>query len=770
MDTDRDYQMFSQRPELPSSEPRSRSDVAGPEASDGNTLDLAWLFAVIRRRAPIMAAAAIVLGAISGGYIIWQAKRTPPNFRGSFSVLVEPVTAEGRLAKLSLSAQAGNNTGVAELSRLGIESSDLVDYETQIRVLRSPKMLEPVIKELQARYPDITYSSLMEQTEIARISYERDGKQQGTKILNVSYTDRDAEKIQFVLEHLADAYLKYSVDERVNSLRQGVQYINDQLPALQKRVNVLQGQLQKLRQQYTLSEPDSTGKALTEQAQILKSQRVALQAQLAEAKASYATRQELLSRDNVTSVLMSELNKPESYQNLVFQLQKVEGDLAIQSARFSDNNPTVVELREKQKNLRRLLAEQGQKSIENIAAKVQELEARERVLAEEERIVNEKIRVFPAVMRQYTDLQRELQVATESLKQFLEKRETLQLDASQRKTPWQIIAPPKLPRSRTGQLIPSSVTKTKRQLAIAAILSALMGVGIGFMVEILHTVFHTPDEIKAATKLRLLGVIPFARELKKLDGKTKRLGPAFLEQISSSALLPSAAQPTHNEHSTTFVEAAFREAFRSLYTNIRLLSARRPIHSLVIGSAVPGDGKSTVAIHLAQTAASIGQRVLLVDADLRRPQLHARLGLPNQQGLSDVITTDLSLNDAIVRSPIEENLFVLTAGQPTSDSIKLLSSAKMQYMMEQFQAFFDLVIYDTPPLLGLADGNILAANTDGVILVVGLQKTDRSLLTKSLEGLKISGASVLGVVANGIKGYIPDAYKSYHRQYQTIER
>jgi capsular exopolysaccharide synthesis family protein len=229
-------------------------------------------------------------------------------------------------------------------------------------------------------------------------------------------------------------------------------------------------------------------------------------------------------------------------------------------------------------------------------------------------------------------------------------------------------------------------------------------------------------------------------------------------------LLPAAGQ-AKDERS-----AFFLESFRSLYTNIRLLSTRQPIHSLVIGSAVPGDGKSTLAIYLAQTAASMGQRVLLVDADLRRPQLHVRLGLPNDRGLSDVITTDLSLNDAIVRSSVEDNLFVLTAGQPTSDSIKLLSSGKMQYLMEQFQAFFDLVIYDTPPLLGLADGNILAANTDGIILVVGLQKTDRSLLTKSLESLKISGASVLGVVANGIKGYTPDSYSSYQRQYQTIEQ
>jgi capsular exopolysaccharide synthesis family protein len=290
-----------------------------------------------------------------------------------------------------------------------------------------------------------------------------------------------------------------------------------------------------------------------------------------------------------------------------------------------------------------------------------------------------------------------------------------------------------------------------------------MGIGIGFIVEILHTVFHTPDEIKAATKLRLLGVIPFARELKKLDKKAKKLPPALLGQVGSPALIPVSRQ-AQDEQATVFLEA-----FRSLYTNIRLLSARKPIHSLVIGSALSSDGKTTVAVHLAQTAAAIGQRVLLIDADLRRPQLHLRLGLSNERGLTDVITTDLSLNDAIQRSSVEDNLFVMTAGQGTSDSIKLLSSDKMQYLMEQFQAFFDLVIYDTPPLLGLADGNILAANTDGIILVVGLEKTDRSLLNKALEGLKISGAPVLGVVANGIKGYSSESYTPYQRQYQTIE-
>jgi capsular exopolysaccharide synthesis family protein len=140
-----------------------------------------------------------------------------------------------------------------------------------------------------------------------------------------------------------------------------------------------------------------------------------------------------------------------------------------------------------------------------------------------------------------------------------------------------------------------------------------------------------------------------------------------------------------------------------------------------------------------------------VDADLRFPQIHSRLGLPNLQGLSETIATDLDLSKAIQQSPLYSNLFVLTAGRILSDPIKLLSSDKMQYLMEQFQARFDLVIYDTPPLLDLGDGNLLAANADGTLLVVSLEKTDRSQLMKSLEGLKIAGAPILGIVANGLR-------------------
>jgi capsular exopolysaccharide synthesis family protein len=115
------------------------------------------------------------------------------------------------------------------------------------------------------------------------------------------------------------------------------------------------------------------------------------------------------------------------------------------------------------------------------------------------------------------------------------------------------------------------------------------------------------------------------------------------------------------------------------------------------------------------------------------------------------LSSDLSLNEAIQRLPDDDNLFVLTAGTIPPDPITLLSSKKMPYLMEQFLALFDLVIYDTPPLMDVADGHLLASQTDGTVLIVKVEKTDRDLVIKALDQLNVADFKVLGVVANGVK-------------------
>jgi capsular exopolysaccharide synthesis family protein len=161
----------------------------------------------------------------------------------------------------------------------------------------------------------------------------------------------------------------------------------------------------------------------------------------------------------------------------------------------------------------------------------------------------------------------------------------------------------------------------------------------------------------------------------------------------------------------------------------------------------------------------MGQRVLLVDADLRWPQLHDLLGLRNKRGLSDVVATALAPDEVIQKAPHEENLFVLTAGSVPPDPLRLLSSKKMHNLMAQWQADYDLIIYDTPPLLGLADGSLLAGHTDGILLVVSIGETDRSEVKQALEGLQMAGTPVLGVVANRAKGSATGSYYNRRRYY-----
>ncbi|MEC4807106.1 MAG: polysaccharide biosynthesis tyrosine autokinase [Jaaginema sp. PMC 1080.18] len=724
-----------------------------PVANDGQTLDLAWLVAVIRRRLGVMVLATIILSGAIGSLIVWKSKDANVFYDGSFQVLVEPVTAEGRLAKLSLLAQSGTNIGPTELTKVGVDQADLVDYETQIRVLTSPKILNPVLKELQAKYPDISYTNLVGSLQLNRINYVKDGKEVGTKILQVQYRSDDPEQVQFVLDTLAKAYLQYSLQERLTSLRQGIQFIDEQLPELQQRVDSIQGQLQNLRERYNMNFPELTAENLAGQYDYIKRQRIDVQAQLTEAQANYENLSEAIASGNTVAILSRDPNN--IYNGIINQLFNVQAQIASQTSQFREDSPPIQVLRDKEANLEQVLQQEALKAKETLAIQIRDLQARENYLARQENEFGDRLEEFPGVLRRYSDLERNVTVATDSLKAFLEKREALKLDASQREIPWELISPPDLWRNPLGVPMQSSEINLKRQLAIAIILSFLIGVGIGFVTEIIHTVYHTPDELKNGTKLPLLGAIPFSKALRKHEKQIRKLASQQYTGENPFLALPQPEQT-----------ASFREAFRSLYTNISLLgSKQRPVRSLVVGSATPDDGKSTIALELAKTAASIGQRVLLVDADLRRPQMHLRLGLSNERGLSDAIQSDLSLNDVIQQAPTQSNLFVLSGGQVSSDPIKLLSSQKIAHLMEQFQGFFDLVIYNTPPLIGLSDANLLAANSDGIILVVRLEKTDRNLATKALESLTISGASILGVVANGAKGNTANNDAIYQQHY-----
>lgn len=757
-----DYQ-----PSLPNSNGTQMSELSPIYTSsfsklDEDKLDLPQILAVTRRRAVIIAGVAI---AVTSG-VVAKVLQQVPDYEGKFQLLVGPTSDDNKLEQIT--GSLSQNAGV---------QIDGIDYETQIQVLWSPQVLSDIVKTIQTRYPDVDYHTLRSKLAIARLGQ--------TKILEVRYQDSDPERIKFILDRVAEGYVEYSEQEQRGSLQQGLTFVKEQTEALKDKVDKLQKELQTFQQQYNIIDPETQGKLLTDRFSTIKEQRQAAQTQLVEQERLEQELQSQLAQLGVSTeqaIAASALSEAPRYQALLNELSEIERKIALESARLTEDNPILLSLQDKQNELQSLLQQEAANVFPNGAAGVPEnpeslaspsslrleltqklveatnqkqvLEIRNNEIATAERQIDQQLNQLPYIARRYTDLQRQLKVATESLSRFLAAQETLEIQNAQKTPAWQKISAPEKPLSPISPNVP-------RGIVLGAIAGLMAGAGAAFLAEKLDKVFHSPDELKDSTGLPLLGTIPFTKELKKSNAP---LSPSSMS--GSQNLELGLGARTH-----AYSASPLLESFRSLHANLHFLSPDQPIHSLVISSSVPAEGKSTISTLLAQAAATMGQRVLLVDADLRRPQIHVKTDLPNVWGLSNVISNEINVEDVIQRSSIDDNLFVLTAGQIPPDPIRLLCSKKMQTLVKHFQEMFDLVLFDAPPMLGLADARLLTAHTDGMVMVVGLGRTDRAVLTQVLYGLKTSNTRVLGVIANGVKGYVTGSYEYYSHYYtQTPKR
>lgn len=724
-----------------------------PLTQEEEELNLRQVLSVVKHRWWIIAG--ITLG-LTGAIAAWTFLKTPI-YQGRFLLLIGQPIEENKNS-LKLAAQD-------ILPQLGGEN---IDYETQIAVLKSPQLLNPILSKITPQYPDFTYSDLISKTGKSDLKISQ---LEDTKVLEIVYENAEPEKIKLVLDNLARHYLKYSSQERKTEINQGLDFVNAQLPVLQERVNSLQKQMQQFRQQYNFLDPDKEATRLSQQLTTTEQEYRAAQVALNEINSRYQALQQQVGLAPNQAIIATYLSESPGYQDLLRQLQEVEVELAKQSAVFAKDSPIIATLEEKRANLLPLLQNEAQRTlgeklpqtvgnspalVSRSALRVQltqqlveaansrqTLEIKVKSLAQALEQQKASVKNLAVLARRYTDLQRELEIATTSLNRFLEQQQKLQLQVAQQVVPWQLISPPEV-----GEDFVSP--KPVRNLALGVIGGLLLGIGAAFLAERLDPVHHSADEIKEDTKLPLLGAIPWQKDLGMIEQVTAALPQ--LTVAGQQLTIPNTTAKSANQNPSYYNFSPFSEAFRTLNTNIRLLGSDSPLKSLVISSVSPGDGKTTISINIAKAAAGMGQRVLLVDADLRRPQIHLRLNLDNDHGLSNVLAEGLDWNEAIQSLPRHENLSILTAGSIPPDPTRLLSSQRMQEMISQLQQdhAFDLIIYDLPPIAAFADAKILAAMATGLILVTKLGKTDRFALKNLLEDLKLSHISVLGLVANNV--------------------
>jgi capsular exopolysaccharide synthesis family protein len=192
------------------------------------------------------------------------------------------------------------------------------------------------------------------------------------------------------------------------------------------------------------------------------------------------------------------------------------------------------------------------------------------------------------------------------------------------------------------------------------------------------------------------------------------------------------------------------EAFRTLRTNIQFSGLDDSLSSIVVTSSEPSEGKSTVLINLAITIAQSGKKVLVIDCDLRRPTVHKKLGLPNAEGLTNLLIQDKESFDEVVLTTKVPNLSALTSGPTPPNPAELLGTKRMKSIIRQLTGSFDMVLIDAPPVIAVTDAQILATIAEGTLIVTSYGATEKFGLVKTKELLDKVGAKVLGVVINKV--------------------
>jgi succinoglycan biosynthesis transport protein ExoP len=289
-------------------------------------------------------------------------------------------------------------------------------------------------------------------------------------------------------------------------------------------------------------------------------------------------------------------------------------------------------------------------------------------------------------------------------------------------------------------IVPSEPVRPKKpqNIMFAGLLGIFFGLCLALLQELLDDRINSPEEAERVLRLPNLGHVPLVEEE----------GLRLIRDISTFSPL--------------------MESYRSLRTNLNFAAVGNSLRTMVVTSSVPAEGKSTTAANLAMAMALDGKRVIIVDADLRRPSLHKLFRLESSPGLTDVLVGTHEVEEVIKSSGVD-NVSVISAGSPPPNPAELLGSSKMTDLIEKLKSLADIVLFDSPPALAVADSIVLAGRTDGVLLVIGYGETKKANSRKAVELLNRANARVLGTVLNRIEGPSSGYYYGKYYVPATVE-
>jgi succinoglycan biosynthesis transport protein ExoP len=558
-----------------------------------------------------------------------------------------------------------------------------------------------------------------------------------TYLIEVHYRSPNPELAAAIANAAAQAFVDQGFETRFQNASELSKWLNKQLEQLKARLESAQQRLQAYEKEYNVVNPEDRTNILNLQLQKLQEELTKVQAERLRKESAYKS----VEAGDLESLTISEQGDP--LLKLSERQEALETQLAEAGAQYGPNHPNYKRLEAQVARVRALVDANKQLVLKRLKADYEQARAQEAALASAVAGQKQEVDRLSARAVEYGILKREVESQTKLYDELLKKINEASINASIKATNLRL----------ASLAVPSNEPvepKIKLNLLLALLLSSTLAVGAALASDYLDRTLRSGEQVEQWLNVPVLGTLP------RVPGK--KIAPVLLGMNQSG-----------ESESRALVKSGLplSEALSMLRTSILLAGPAQELKMVLVASAAPAEGKSTVASGLALALAQQlenGDRVLLVDSDLRRPTLHTIFGLPNRVGLSTILEEQNTLAECILPSGRAANLFVLPAGPSPRFSSELLTM-HMGKVLENIRQEFRYTVVDSAPLLICADASILSTMTDGVVMVARAGETPRDAVAAALRQLRRVRANVLGLVLNQVRMPETPGYGGYYGKY-----
>lgn len=702
-------------------------------------LNLREYWRILGKRKRIVFFVTILVGIFSTAVSVLKAP--PPIYTSTCSIKFEKeITVEGLYAK-TITWSGGD------------------DIETQISVIKSFTVFEKVAQGLGLIPKTTLPADSPAKANVVRVVDHLQSKvevtRQGmTNIVNIRVKDKEPTFAQNLANRIAEHYKALHSEMQMKRVLEAIRYIEEQMVQVRQRLREAEEEFNRFTQNHQLLSIDlQSGKLLARSQEVQQGIRKAMENR-AHLQSLVARLDQFIANPSSQASFYS-ANATPQYQSANNSLTEFQLRRETLLKDFTLRHPEVVEVERK-------ILEGARKMRLLLLSQIGDLEKQESEARNELQALDSKSSVLMDKKLEYDRLKRKVDLYNDMTALLERKNQEALIRKAEKPEEVTIVKPALFPTE------PVNPPRTAATGALGLIIGLVLGLIAAFIVETFDTSLGAIEDVEETLKTRVLGVIP-QTDLEDLDESFQEKAPEGMGEIAPARVV--------NMVCHFAPKSIMAESFRALRTNIQFKDREQEIKTIAVTSASPQEGKTIVSVNLAITMAQTGVKTLLIGSDMRKPMIARVFGVDKTPGLSEILlgscpwqaavqtVTDMVVGkmslEEVLLTPGLDNLHLIVAGSIPPNPAELVQSKRLKEFIEEAKREYELILFDSPPILSAADAAILSSKMDGVLLVYRLGKVSRGLLKRSTAQLEQVKARMLGVILNGMKPEVSPDFQNF---------